>query len=267
VDNVQALLLAFIQGVTEFLPISSSAHLVLVPALLHWQDQGAIFDIAVHLGTLLAVIIYFWRQVGRLFSGVLDILRGCWSSENARLVQVLALSAIPIVILALFIAGWATGAARSIPLLAATSIGFGLLLGWADRRPTHSGKRKVSAIDALIFGCFQALAIIPGTSRSGVCLTAGRFLGYSREVAGRFGTLMALPVILMAGAYSLLKTDVAGVNWGEDTPVLLFGLGASFIFALAGIHLLMTWLTRVGYWPFVVYRVVLGVGLLVWFYA
>jgi undecaprenyl-diphosphatase len=266
-DFLQVFLLAFVQGVTEFLPVSSSAHLVVVPVLLDWQDQGVVFDIAVHVGTLLAVILYFWRQVLGLLRGAQHTLCGRWHSEEARLVRALALSAVPLVLLALLLAGWASSTARSVPLLAITSIGFGLLLGWADKRPVHPHKRQVSIQDALIFGCFQALAIVPGTSRSGACLTAGRLLGYNREVAGRFGTLMALPVIVMAGGYSLFKTGVAGVNWAVDAQVLLLGLGAAFLFALGGIHLLMTWLARTGYWPFVVYRVVLGVGLLVWFYA
>lgn len=260
-DSLQALTLAFVQGVTEFLPISSSAHLILVPYLFGWADQGVVFDIAVHVGTLGAVMLYFWRDVRTMACGKLDILRGRFTTHSAQLVWAVGLATLPLIALALVLSDWSATMGRSITVLATTSIVFGLLLWVADwRTVTKTG--DVTLRDAFWFGCAQALAIIPGTSRSGICVTAGRLLGYGRAQSGRFASLMAMPTIALAGLYSLLKTDVSGVNWSTDASAMAWGMAAAFMFALAGIHVLMTWSVRLGYWPYMVYRVVLGAVLL-----
>lgn len=273
-DFLQAIFLAVVQGITEFLPVSSSAHLVFLPQIFGWEDQGLVFDIAVHLGTLLAVILYFWRELWRMLSAVLG-LRGCHKADKAvaqdiLLILKLAAATLPLVLLAFLLKDGLEIWGRWVPVLATSSIVFGILLWWMDVRveklhKTH-GKtlREVSWREALIFGVMQALALIPGTSRSGICVTAGRMLGYSREVSGVFASLLAIPTILLAAVYSLTKVETGGVQWQSDGLVLLLGIVVSALVALGGIHVLVTWLARVGYFPFMIYRVILGVGLWFW---
>ncbi len=258
--------LAFVQGITEFLPVSSSAHLVLVPALTSWPDQGLIFDISLHLGTLCAVLLYFWRDMGRVLQGKWDILHGRLASTEAQLVFSLAVATIPVMLVGALFMGWVAAAGRLIPLLAGTSIFFGLLLWYADTRPVKKPYNTISLKDAFIFGLFQALAIIPGTSRSGACVTAGRLLGYNRQESGRFATLMAVPTIALSGIASLWGENLAAVNWENEAQALLTGILVAFLCGLAGIHILVRLLSRTGYWPFVIYRVLLGIGLLLWAY-
>ncbi len=262
-DFIQVIVLAVVQGITEFLPVSSSAHLIVVPTLLKWPDQGVVFDISLHLGTLLAVMAYFKKETRAIAQGTLDIALFRRDTAGARMVFQLVLATIPIIFLALFLSDWQSNAGRNVKVLAWASIGFGILLGAADCMSVRHGKEQgVTMRDAFIFGLFQSLAIIPGTSRSGICVTAGRFLGYNRHTSGRFATLMALPTITIAGLYSLMKTDVTGLNWQVDAPVLLLGIAISFVVALIGIKILMSFLARVGYWPFMVYRILLGAVLL-----
>lgn len=263
-DWLQVIILSVVQGFTEFLPISSSAHLILVPYFGHWADQGLTFDIALHVGTLLAVIIYFRADVLPFAQGKIDIICGRFNTINARKVFNLFIATIPILVFGYLLKDFAEHGARNLLVLGATSVGFGLLLGLADRlaRNKTSGTsiNDISLKQALFFGLFQALAIIPGTSRSGACITAGRLLGLSRGVSAHYGSLMAIPVIFILASYSLLK------HWGETftwQPVqLAVGIILSFAVAYAAIYLLMTWLARVGYMPFVIYRVILGGGLI-----
>lgn len=263
---MQAFWLAVVQGITEFLPVSSSAHLVILPHVMGWTDQGIVFDIAVHVGTLLAVMLYFKRDVITIIGGKFDIVRGRWDTAGARLIMQLVIATIPVVVAALLLGDWQASVRDNIALIAWGSIGFGVLLAIVDYpTPKHSRTQGVSLFHALIFGLFQAAAIFPGTSRSGACVTAGRLLGYDRETAGRFGSLMAMPTILLAGLYSLVKTDLAGLNWQNDAMSLLVGMAFSCMCALVGIHILMKFLTKTGYWPFVIYRVGLGIVLLMWF--
>lgn len=265
-DFFHVLILAVVQGITEFLPVSSSAHLILIPTLLGWPDQGVVFDVAVHLGTLAAVVVYFWRDMQILFRGQIDYLVLEFDAPDARVLTNLIIATLPLLIFAWFMKGIITEDARTLWVLGCTSIGFGLLLGAADLLPkkytTKHSLMDMSMKDAFTFGLMQAFAIIPGTSRAGVCVTAGRLIGCSRDLAGRFGTLMALPVILIAGFYSFWHTDPATVNWADDSRVLGIALILSFFTALGGIHILMKLLTRIGYWPFVIYRVALGSFLL-----
>ncbi len=269
-DLLNATFLAIIQGITEFLPISSSAHLVFVPQLFGWQDQGVVFDIAVHVGTLLAVIVYFWRPLWNMLAALLG-LRGCHKENpevaaDVLLIFKLALATLPLVALAFILKDVLDGFTRAIPVLASSSIIFGILLWQIDvARPTHSKKlNQISWREALVFGAMQALALIPGTSRSGICVTAGRLLGYTREVSGTFASLLAIPTILAAAAYSSTKVNIIGLNWQTDTLVLTVATLTAALVALLGIHILVKWLARIGYFPFMVYRVVLGVGLWVW---
>ena len=260
----QAIILALIQGVTEFLPVSSSAHLIIIPTLMGWADQGVVFDIAVHIGTLGAVMLYFRHDVARLFKACGDILEGHFKTENVRLFTTITIATLPIIGAGLLFASFIETFARAIPVLAFTSIAFGLLLYKADKHPvTKSVHILPNLKEAAIFGIFQAIAIIPGVSRSGICVTAGRLMGFSRNTSGAFASLMAMPTILIAGLYSLTKINQNNtLNWASDANILLVATFTAFLCGLAGIHLLMTWLARVGYWPFVVYRIALGFGLL-----
>lgn len=271
-EFTHAFVLGLVQGITEFLPISSSAHLILVPKFVSWPDQGLLFDISVHVGTLLAVMLYFYKDVLTLFRGKVDVLRGRFQTAEAHLFIALVVSTIPLVIIAPFIKDYIEVYARSYAVIAFTSIFFGLLLWRADKgrclvKPdiSWSGEKEMTEITvkkALVFGLFQAIAMVPGTSRSGICMTAGRLLGFSREASSRYAMLMAMPVILMIGAYSLLSDFESGVNLAENAQEIAVGAAVSFVSAILAIHLLMKFVNKVGFLPFVIYRVALGCVLL-----
>ncbi len=260
--------LALIQGVTEFLPISSSGHLVLWPLLTGRPDQGVTMDVAVHLGTLAAVCLYFRRDTGRLLAGLRDVARGRWDTAAARLFLLLALATVPA--LAAGLALKATGAVQGLRALAvigwATLLG-GLLLWFADRAGAQRRQgTEWRARDAVLMGLAQALALVPGTSRSGITMTMGRLLGFQRTETARLSLLMAIPVTLAAGA---LET-AALVRSGNYALTGELGLGAalSFVAALAALAVMMRMFRRE--WtmlPFVLYRLALGAGLLALAYA
>lgn len=255
--------LAVIQGLTEFLPISSSAHLILPSQLLGWPDQGLAFDVGVHVGTLLAVVYYFRREVITLARAWRRSLGGCRDAEG-RLAWLVIMATLPAMITGLAFASLIEHYGRSMLVIAATTLFFGVLLGWADHR--HSGKRQLHELtrrDALVIGLAQALALIPGTSRSGVTITAALMLGFGRQSAARFSFLLSIPIILGAGLLLVAELMHQGgeAHWQQiGVGVLLAGCSA-----LACIHLFLKWLDRVGMMPFVWYRLALGtVLLLVW---
>jgi len=260
---LRAVLLALVQGVTEFLPISSSAHLILVPYLFVWPDQGLAFDIATNTGTLLAVIVYFRRDLLDLARGLLrpdgDTVEGM---PPRRLLWALAIGTLPVAAAGLALSDWVGSAARDPLIIAATSIGFGLLLWAADRL----GRRRrdldsLSLADALLIGLAQALALVPGTSRSGATMTAALALGYRRPAAARFSFLLAIPVGLLATGYDLLKVVLGEVPAGDLLPMAV-GLVVAAVSAYLVIGGLLAWLQRQTMTPFVVYRVLLGVVIL-----
>ncbi len=267
-------LLALVQGITEFLPISSSAHLVLLPRLLHWPDQGVLIDVAAHLGTLLAVIGYFRRDVGRMIlaaAGMIGIRAardrltggGEWE-RSRRLVWALVIATVPVVILGyLFMKTGLADALRRVDVIAATSIGFGVLLWAADRwAPVARELERLTLRQALMIGLAQALALVPGTSRSGITMTAARALGFGRPDAARFSMLLAIPTILAAGTLGALTLLAEGPDAPWADAVLVLGLSALVAYgAIAG---LMRWLGRHDFGPFVIYRLVLGLVLWVW---
>ncbi len=257
----QILLLSFIQGVTEFLPISSSGHLVLVPALCQWKDQGLMMDVAAHIGTLGSVIIYFHKDVVALFKGFFSLLRG-QLNDNTRLLFNLIIATIPVVFLGLFFEHVVGGSLRSITVIAWVGIIFGVLLYAADKYgkfietvPDTTMKR------AFIYGCAQCVALINGVSRSGACLTVGRFMNYTRTDAARFAFLMSIPTITAAGVlkgYQLIKSGETEMLY-DASLMMIF----SFIFGFWAISFMMRWLQRASLTPFVVYRILLGIFLLV----
>lgn len=262
-DLIRATVLALLQGFTEFLPVSSSAHLILPAALLGWQDQGLAFDVAVHLGTLLAVLLYFRRDVLGITQGMLTRVRGGEDSPENRLGWQLVVATVPVVLVGFLVKDLVDGMLRNVAVLTGSTLLFGLLLGVADRRRGNTGTLgQLTLRSVLIIGLAQVLALIPGTSRSGITMTAALFCGLDRESASRFSFLLAIPVI--AGASLLLLVDLlqaSGVDWLELTYALIL----AFITALACIHWFLKLITRIGFMPFVIYRLLLGGVLLFWF--
>lgn len=254
--TLEIVVLALIQGITEFLPISSSAHLILPSQLLGWTDQGLAFDVAVHVGTLAAVMIYFREDVIKLLSAWFASLKGKTTLES-NLAWCIIIGTIPAGLAGLLLKDYVEIYARSISVIAATTIGFGLLLWWADRTAAQTKEiDQVTFKHALIIGLAQAVALIPGTSRSGITMTAGLMLGFDRKSAARFSFLLSIPVILLAGGYQGLKlaTSEEAVAWNT----IILGTVLSFISAYACIHLFLKWIEQVGMKPFVIYRLLLG---------
>ncbi len=252
--------LALIQGSTEFLPISSSGHLALVPILADWPDQGLIIDVAVHVGTLGAVILYFWRDVFGMGKGLLMALCG-QPDAYAKMAGLLILGSIPVVVAGYGFNQYGFDGFRSLNVIAWTTLGFGLVLWIADQNGmTLRRIEHIGFSDVVIIGLAQVLALIPGTSRSGITMSAARMLGMERGEAARFSMLLSIPTIIGAGAlkgYELYLSD-------DDrlTSDVIFAAALSFITALIAIFILMAWLKRSNFTPFVIYRIVLGVGLL-----
>ncbi|MGF1613461.1 MAG: undecaprenyl-diphosphate phosphatase [Gammaproteobacteria bacterium] len=262
-DWLQVVVLAVVQGVTEFLPISSSAHLILVPRLTDWPDQGLGFDLAVHLGTLVAVVTYFRGQLLTMASDFGQSLIQRRRVGDSRLAWAVLWGTVPVGLAGLLLGNWVETALRSPAVIAGTTIGFGLLLWVADRRPGKRSEHSLTWRDVVVVGCAQAIALVPGTSRSGITMTAGLLLGLSREGAARFSFLLAVPVTALAGSAKLLQlaADGEAVQWGA------FAVGAALAAAVAFlcIHYFLKWLTRFGMLPYVVYRLVLG-AVLVWLF-
>ena len=259
--------LALIQGITEFLPISSSGHLILLPVLTSWPDQGPLIDVSVHVGTLIAVLIYFRRDTAGLVCaaggavGLKGLKRSAEASGHYRLFWALVLATIPVVAVGLaFSVLGVVAHLRSPAIIASTSIIFGLLLWWADTRfSAEKDMADMKLKPALIIGLMQILSLIPGTSRSGVTITAGRMLGFNRPDAARFSMLLSIPTILGAGL--LTAKDLIVQPDSAFIQTALVGVMLSCISALAAIHLFMKWLSKASMTPFVIYRVLLGVGL------
>ncbi len=247
----QILVLSLVQGITEFLPVSSSAHLILVPRVLGWPDQGLHFDVAANTGTLLAVVLYFRRDLGRLLA---------W--PPVPLARWLVVGSLPLAVAGVLAYGLVATAARDPGVIAVTSIGFGLVLAWADLKGRRS--RDLSALgwgDAVAVGLAQALALVPGTSRSGITLTAGLARGLDRESAARFSFLLAIPAGAMAAAGDLLAMAAAPPPPGQLSAMAV-ALGLSAVAAYLVIHGLLAWVRRQSLLPFVVYRVLLGLAIL-----
>ncbi len=261
-ETLHVIVLALIQGLTEFLPISSSAHLILPSQLLGWPDQGLAFDVAVHLGTLLAVVAYFRQDLIRMLVDWSKSVTGGPSTQNSRMAWYLVWATFPAVIFGGFLS--VTGlddAMRSATLIAGTTLIFGALLGWADRKGKLSQPlEQLTLKQALIIGFAQAVALIPGTSRSGITLTAGLLLGLTRDAAARFSFLLSIPVIVAAGSLKILQLVSADVpvEWG----ILFSGIAISAVSAFVCIHYFLAFINRIGLMPFVIYRLLLGVVLL-----
>lgn len=260
----ESIVLALIQGFTEFLPISSSAHLILPSQLLGWPDQGLAFDVAVHVGTLLAVVWYYRRDVGELLVHWLGSLRGRHNAYS-RLAWLIIWATLPAGLAGLFGSGLVETYGRSAAVIATTTILFGLVLWYADVRASErAGIHALTVKQAVLIGIAQAIALIPGTSRSGITMTAGLLLGLTRVDAARFSFLLSIPIIIMAGGYNGLKLvqQTTPVAW----DLILTGVIVSFLAAYVCIYVFLKIISRMGMLPFVLYRLALGallIGLLV----
>lgn len=261
------ILIALIQGLTEFLPVSSSAHLILLPNLTGLEDQGQAIDVAVHVGTLFAVILYFWTDVKIAAAGVPRLVRGRIDTQGAWLAMCLAIATVPVLIFGLFLklTGFDT-MLRSTALIGWTMLIFGLILYWTDQKGAEEKTApRWSMKDALIMGLWQAIALIPGTSRSGATISGARALGYKREDAAKLAMLMSIPTIFASGL--ILSVEVAAsANWQLAKDGIL-AAALAFIAALFALTLMMRLLKSVSFTPYVIYRVILGIILLVIAYS
>jgi undecaprenyl-diphosphatase len=258
------MLLAFVQGVTEFLPISSSGHLILASRVLELPDQGIAIDVAVHVGTLFAVILYFWRDIFDLTIGALRLLSGRRDPRTLLVVR-LAIATLPVIAAGFVVSRYFPHGIRSMEMLAWATIGFAIVLWVSDRLGmTVRRVEHLSKSNALFIGVLQILALIPGTSRAGITMTAGRMLGMERTQAARFSMLLSIPTIAGAGVLSGAMLYQTG-----DTTLRLSAIIAaslSFVTGLIAIALLMRWLKKSSFTPFIIYRIALGGGLLAWIY-
>lgn len=256
------ILVALIQGLTEFLPVSSSGHLILLPGLTGMDDQGQGIDVAVHVGTLFAVILYFWTDVKIAAGGVLRLLRGKIDTQGAWLALCLTIATIPVLIFGLFLRF--TGLdemLRSVALIGWTMLIFGLVLYWADQKgPLEKTAARWSMRDALIMGLWQALALVPGTSRSGATISGARALGYTREDSAKLAMLMSIPTIMASGL--VLGWDVIATADAQLAMDSILAAALSFVAALFALSLMMRLLKTVSFTPYVIYRVILGFVLL-----
>ena len=256
----QILVLAIVQGFTEFLPVSSSGHLILIPAFTGWQDQGSATDIMVHVASLFAVLVYFWRDVVGLIGGIKDLIKGR-VTVYSRLVTFIAFATLPAVLFGLFLkySGLST-VVRRVELVAWGAIFFGILMYVADLVGKHSKKmHDITLGSAMLIGIAQAIALIPGTSRSGITMTAARFMGFERGEAARFSFLLGIPAIIAAGLFTGIEAAQSGDGISGDAYLAAF---ITFFAALAAIALLMAIVKRTSFLVFVIYRCALGLLLL-----
>lgn len=256
-DIMHAIYLALLQGFTEFLPISSSGHLILLPSLFGWSDQGLAFDVAVHVGSLIAVVSYFRHELKRMLIDWIESMRQRRLVGESRLAWAVLFATIPAALGGYFLNDIVELYLRSPLVIATMTILFGALLWWADIKGTRlRDEHSVGWKDIMTVGIAQMIALIPGTSRSGITMTAGLMLGMTRDAAARFSFLLSIPIIVLAGGYLSLK--LASSNTVIAWDFLAIGVLFSAISAYICIHFFLKLLNRIGMLPFVIYRFVLG---------
>lgn len=262
-DWLQAVLLAILQGLTEFLPISSSAHLILPSQLLGWGDQGNAFDVAVHVGSLTAVLIYFRKEVADMTVAWFGWVFKGQKSADGRLAWAVLWGTIPVGLVGIMFSQLKIDELlRATEVIAVTTIVFALVLWWADSQARQNrDEHSLSVKDIIFIGCAQALALVPGTSRSGITMTAALMLGLTRTAAARFSFLLSIPAIILPGGLKSYELATSGhpVDWS------MIGLGAavSAVAALTCIHYFLILIDKIGFKPFIYYRLALGF-VLVW---
>ncbi|WP_113906628.1 undecaprenyl-diphosphate phosphatase [Aliidiomarina celeris] len=260
-DYITAIVLALVQGITEFLPVSSQAHLVLAGAWLGDIYQGLDFDVILHAGSLVAVVFYFRQEIFAMLRDWTGSLAGKGHTKDSKLGWWIIIGTIPAGALGILFKDLAENEWRSVAVMAAALIVFGILLGIADWKGRGTrDEYSLTLKDVLIIGFAQALALIPGTSRSGITMTAALFLGMSREAAARFSFLLSIPVIAAAGLLYTLELVQKGTttSWGT----LLVGFVVAVVSTYACIHYFLAFIRRIGMQPFVIYRIILGLLLL-----
>jgi len=258
-EIIQIFFLSIIQGFTEFLPISSSAHLILVPKFLGWDDQGLAFDVALHVGTLIAVLYYFKFEIITIVKDFLESIKVREKVGESTLGWAVLIGTIPVGLAGLSFNDFISDNLRSPYVIASTTIIFGLALFFSDRKVGKKSERDITIRIAILIGIAQAIALIPGTSRSGITITAALFLGFSRVASARFSFLLSIPVIVLAGGFEtikLIKSETV-VVWSE----LFLGVGLSALSAYACIYLFLKLISKSSMLPFVIYRLVLGIFL------
>lgn len=263
-DMFHLILLAIIQGLTEFLPVSSSAHLILPSQLFGWEDQGPLIDVMAHFGSLFAVMIYFRKEVGEVLIGLTDLVQAKLNKGSALALHLILATPPALVVGAGMHFSGIDELIRSPLLIACTFIVFGIVLWLADIKGARV--RDIDTLtwkEAIGLGLAQTLALIPGTSRSGITMTAGLAMGLTREESARFSMLMSIPIIGVAGLFALIKLLGGEVGPASLSDGLIVA-GLSFITAYAAIAIFMRWVSRIGMFPFMLYRVVAGFGLLLW---
>lgn len=259
---LQAAVLGVIQGLTEFLPVSSTAHVRILPVVVGWRDPGAAFSAITQLGSLLAVLLYFWSDITRM---AWTWLRSLWTpglrgDQDARMGWYLIIGTVPLGVFGLIFADFVETAARNLWLIAGALIGFGLLL-WASDRVTTQ-RRDLSHLrlrDGIVVGLFQALALIPGTSRSGATITGGLLLNLTREAATRYSFLLSIPAVLLAGLFELRKLGETGVPAAAPTVI---GTVVAFGVAYATVAWMLRFVARHSMMLFIVWRLALGVAII-----
>ena len=262
VNLLQATVYGIVQGLTEFLPISSTAHLRIVPALFHWDDPGAPFTAVIQLGTTAAVVLYFWRELvqvaGAWIRGFVD--KSVRGTLEYRMGWYLILATIPVSIFGVAFSHQIETGARNLWLISVTMIALALVLAWAERVGTRKREEEDrDRRDALVVGGAQALSLIPGASRSGTTITAGLFRGLNRPTAARFSFLLSIPAVLLSGLYEARKI---GGREGAGAGLTGVALILSFVVGLASIVWLMRWISRHSMYLFIYYRIVLGLLLI-----
>ncbi len=253
----QIVILALVQGITEFLPISSSAHLILISDVLNWPDQGLAFDVAVHFGTLFAVLAYFRQDIWPLIVGLLK------SNDHTPFARGILIATIPCALAGFFFSNIIATYLRSPYVIITTTFIFGILLGIADWYDNQLQKKKTLTLRRIVLiGLSQILALVPGTSRSGITMTTGLFCGLSRRQASRFSFLLSIPIIILASAYEGLELvqQPSTVDWFQLGIAMLI----SMLSAYACIALFLRFIERIGFWPFVTYRMLLAIGMVLW---
>lgn len=258
---IEIIVLALVQGLTEFLPISSSAHLILPSQVLGWQDQGTAFDVAVHVGTLLAVIIYFRKEVADILTAWFKSFGAQGKTDDSQLGWWIILATLPSLIIGYLLKDFVEVYSRNAWIIATTTIVFGLLLWYADAKAKQIKTiYQINWLMALMIGLSQVVAMLfPGTSRSGITMTTGLLLGLNKQSAARFSFLMSIPVIAAAGSYYIYKLSTGDelIDWNA----IILGAVLSFIAAYACIYFFLKVIEKMGMFPFVVYRLLLGLGL------
>lgn len=261
----QLVAIAILQGTTEFLPISSSGHLILLPHVTGWPDHGLVVDVAAHLGTLVAVVIYFRHDLSDMTAHWVRNLRGANATPQSRLTWAVIWGTVPVSVIGLLAHDFISEHLRHPLVIAGTTIGFGLVLWMADTLGRRT--RETTSLtwrDVAIVGFAQSLALIPGTSRSGITMSAALAVGFTRNAAARFSFLLSIPVIFLAAAYEIV--GLLGSEVAVDWPSLIAVTAGAAVSAFACIALFLRLLDRIGMLPFVWYRFFLG-GVLVWLYA